>query len=119
MTGSVSDVLTVLKEYGLAGMLAWLFWWTLRRMMASHDTTVRNLKEQLESQTESARQTSDRFSEVVENHIAHVSDAVARFEVSLSHHLDNQRQVSSLLLDVLNRIDDRLARTARSEEVGL
>jgi len=42
--------------------------------------------------------------------MGHVSDAVARFEVSLTHQMDSQRQVSNLLLDVLNRIDDRLAR---------
>lgn len=110
MTGSVPDVLTVLKEYGLAGMLAWLFWWTLRRMMASHDATVRNLKEQLESQTESSREASERFSGLVENHMAHVGDALARFEVSLGHHTDEERRWGDRLLEVLNQIRDRLAR---------
>jgi len=110
VNGTPADVLTILKEYGPAGMLAWLFWWTLRRMAGSHDVTVRNLKEQLASQMEATRQTSERFSEVVENRMGHVSEAVARFEVSLTHQLESQRQVSNLLLDVLNRIDDRLAR---------
>ncbi len=110
MTGNVTDMLVVVKEYGLAGMLAWLFWWTLRRMIASHDATVRNLKDQLASQAESARETSKRFSQVVENHMVHVGDAVARFEGTLVQHLDNQRQVTGMLLDVLNRIGDRLGR---------
>ncbi len=110
MTGNVTDVLMVLKEYGLAGMLAWLFWWTLRRMIASHDATVRNLKEQLASQAEAAREAGKRFSQVVENHMAHVGDAVARFEGTLSHHMESQRQVTGMLLDVLNRISDRLGK---------
>jgi len=61
MTGTPVDVLTILKEYGLAGMLAWLFWWTLRRMTASHDVTVRNLKEQLASQTEGPGRQASAF----------------------------------------------------------
>jgi len=109
MSGTAADVLTILKEYGLAGMLAWLFWWTLRRMMASHDATVRGLKDQLASQVEASRQTSERFTEVVENHLSEVSASLARFEVSLTHHTDEQRRVGDLLLDVLNRINDRLS----------
>ena len=42
---SIPDFIAVLKEYGLAGVMAWLFWWTLRRMMTSHDATVSQLKE--------------------------------------------------------------------------
>jgi len=75
MIGESLSALGVLKEYGLAGVLAWLFWWTLRRMMASHDATVRGLKEQLEAQMEAARSASESFSQVVENHLAHVTEA--------------------------------------------
>ena len=117
MSGSVPEVLTVLKEYGLAGMLAWLFWWTLRRMMASHDAAVRSLKEQLANQTDASREASERFSELVENHMAHVGDAVARFEVSLSHHTEGERRWGDRLLEVLNRISDRLPGRGATSEV--
>lgn len=107
---SAADVLVVLKEYGLAGMLAWLFWWTLRRMIASHDATVKSLKEQLAGQTEAERETRERFAGVVEEHMAHVSDAVARFEERLAHHAEEERRWGDRMVEALNRISDRLAR---------
>jgi len=30
----------ILGQLGVAGVLAWLFWWTLRRTMDQHDKVV-------------------------------------------------------------------------------
>jgi hypothetical protein len=108
MSGSPVDVLMALREYGLAGVLAWLFWWTLRRMMTSHDLTVRQLKEQLDAQGQSARAAGESFAKVVENHMAHVGDALGRFEVSLGHHTADEKRWQDRLLDTLDRISERL-----------
>ena len=101
------DMLTVLKEYGLAGVLAWLFYWTLRRMMLSHDATVRGLREQLETQTEI-------FTQTVQNHLAHANDALVRVEGALAHGLEEARHWQGRLLQTLEKIETRLAR--RSEQ---
>jgi hypothetical protein len=98
------DLLTVLKEYGLAGVMAWLFYWTLRRMMASHDATVRGMKEQLEAQAQSSKSLSDGFGQVVQNHMGHVTEALTRFDVSLAHHAEDQRRWQDRLLNTLDQI---------------
>jgi len=101
--------LNLLKEYGLAGVMAWLFWWTLRRMMASHDATVQGLKEQLETQSEATRTVSDSFGRVVQNQMGHVTEAIARFDVCLTHHVENQRRWQDRLLGALEQIAGALA----------
>jgi hypothetical protein len=101
--------LNLLKEYGLAGVMAWLFWWTLRRMMASHDATVQGLKEQLETQSEATRTVSDSFGRVVQNQMGHVTESIARFDVCLTHHVENQRRWQDRLLGALEQIAGALA----------
>ena len=108
MTGTSLDLLALLKEYGLAGVLAWLFWWTLRRMMASHDATVRGLKEQLEAQMQAARSAGESFAQVVENHLAHVTEALGKFESTLAHSVEDQKRWQDRLLQTLDRISARL-----------
>jgi predicted DNA-binding ribbon-helix-helix protein len=102
------EFLTIMKEYGLSGVLAWLFWWTLRRMINSHDTTVAQLKGQLEAQCQAARTADESFARVVENHLTHTTGALERFEASLGHHADEQRRWGDRLLGTLDRIDARL-----------
>jgi hypothetical protein len=102
------DFLTIPKEYGLAGVLAWLFWWTLRRMIASHDTTVSQLKGQLETQCEAARSAGETFAKVVENHMTHVIGAVERFDASLGHYTEDQRRWQDRLLGTLQAIAERV-----------
>jgi len=109
MTVGAAEVLAILKEYGLAGVMAWLFWWTLRRMMASHDATVGQLKEQLDAQSQTTRAAGENFSKVVENHMAHVCDALGRFDAALSHHTSDQKRWQDRLLETLDRISERLA----------
>ncbi len=104
------EFLAIMKEYGLAGVLAWLFWWTLRRMINSHDDTVKQLKEQLEVQCEAARTADESFARVVENHLTHTTGALERFETSLGHYADEQRRWGDRLLGTLARIDARLQR---------
>ena len=104
MIGTPLDALTLAKEYGLAGVMAWLFWWTLRRMMASHDATVRGLKDQLESQAQATRTVSDSFGRVVQNHMGHVTESIARFDVCLTHHVEDQRRWQDRLLGALDQI---------------
>ena len=101
-------MLAVLKEYGLAGAMAWLFYWTLRRMMVSHDATVRGMKEQLDAQAESAKSLSDGFGQVVQNHMSHVTEALARFDVSLTNHAEDQRRWQDRLLNTLDQISAHL-----------
>lgn len=108
MTGGTIDLLAVLKEYGLAGVMAWLFWWTLRRMMASHDATVRGLKEQLESQAQATQSISSSFGQVVRNHMGHVTESLARFDVCLAHHAEDQRRWQDRLLTTLDQISAHL-----------
>jgi len=98
------EALTILKEYGLAGVLAWLFWWTLRRMMASHDATVRGLKEQLDTQSQGIRAAGESFSRVVQNHMSHVTDSLGRFDADLTHHVDDQRRWQDRLLHTLEQV---------------
>ena len=107
MSGTL-EALAALKEYGLAGVLAWLFWWTLRRMMASHDSTVSQLKGQLQTQAEAAQAAGESFTEVVENHMTHVIGALERFDTSLCHHSEEQRRWGDRLVATLERIDARL-----------
>jgi hypothetical protein len=104
MMGFPMDTLTVLKEYGLAGVMAWLFWWTLRRMMSSHDATVRGLKDQLESQSQATRAVSDSFGRVVQNQMGHVTESIARFDVCLTHHVEDQQRWQDRLLNALEQI---------------
>jgi hypothetical protein len=108
MTGTPVDALSILKEYGLAGVMAWLFWWTLRRMTASHDATVEGLKEQLQAQGEASRAVGDRFAAVVENHMGHAAEALVRFDVSLARQAEEHRRWQDRLLQTLDRIDARL-----------
>lgn len=108
MTPASPDALAILKEYGLAGVMAWLFWWTLRRMMTSHDSTVRGLKEQLEVQAQATRAAGDAFAEVVQNHMSHVVDALARFDARLSGHVEDQRRWQDRLLETLQQVAGRL-----------
>jgi hypothetical protein len=105
---TVADLLALLKEYGLAGVLAWLFWWTLRRMIASHDATVSQLKGQLETECEAARAAGEGFAKVVENHLSHVIGAIERFEATLCHHTEDQRRWQDRLLQILDHIAARL-----------
>jgi hypothetical protein len=98
------DALTILKEYGLAGVMAWLFWWTLRRTMASHDVTVRELKDQLDTQAQTTRAAGERFAHVVENHMNHVCNSLARFDAKLSHQAEDQRRWQARLLETMERI---------------
>jgi hypothetical protein len=105
---SPADFLAVLKEYGLAGVLAWLFWWTLRRTMNSHDATVSQLKGQLDAQAEGARSTSESFAKLVENHMTHVIGAVERFDVSLGHYTEDERRWQDRLLATLEAIAARV-----------
>jgi len=98
------DALTILKEYGLAGVMAWLFWWTLRRTMASHDATVQELKGQLDTQAQSTHAASERFAHVVENHMNHVSSSLARLDAKLSHQAEDQRRWQDRLLETMDRI---------------
>jgi FtsZ-binding cell division protein ZapB len=114
MTGTAIDALTILKEYGLAGVLAWLFWWTLRRMMTSHDATVSRLKEQLAEESASFQAATQRFSQVVENHVSHASNALSRFEICLTQHTDEQRRWQDRLLATLERMDSYFRREARA-----
>jgi hypothetical protein len=109
MIGESLDALGVLKEYGLAGVLAWLFWWTLRRMTASHDLTVRGLKEQLEAQMQAAQSASESFSQVVQNHLAHVTEALGKFDSRLVGSMQEQKTWQDRLLTTLDRIADRLS----------
>jgi hypothetical protein len=108
-----AEVLSILKEYGLAGVMAWLFWWTLRRMMASHDATVCQLKDQLDAQSQTTRAAGENFSKVVENHMAHVCDALGRFDAALSHHTTDQKRWQDRLLETLDRISKCLAAERR------
>ncbi len=108
MIGESLNALGVLKEYGLAGVLAWLFWWTLRRMMASHDATVRGLKEQLEVQMQAAQAAGESFSQVVQNHLAHVTEALGKFESTLCYSVEDQKRWQDRLLQTLDRISARL-----------
>ena len=103
------DFLLVLKEYGLAGVLAWLFWWTLRRMIGSHDDTVRQLKEQLEVQCQAARAAGESFAKVVENHMTHVAAALEGFGTSLGRHTEDERRWQEGMLTTLRGIADRLS----------
>jgi hypothetical protein len=102
------DFLAILKEYGLAGVLAWLFWWTLRRMSRSHDATVSQLKGQLEAQCEAAQAAGERFAKVIENHMTHAVAALERFEVLLDHQAEDQRHWQNRLLQLLDHIAARL-----------
>jgi hypothetical protein len=102
------DFLAILKEYGLAGVMAWLFWWTLRRTMSSHDATVTQLKGQIDTQAESARAASEGFTKLVENHMTHVAGALERFDASLGHYTEDQRRWQDRLLGVLEKIETRL-----------
>lgn len=108
MTASPVDALTILKEYGLAGVMAWLFWWTLRRTMASHDTTVRQLKEQLEMQAQAARETGESFAKTVENHLTHSCDSLARLDANLAGYAEDQRRWQDRLLRTLDQIAVRI-----------
>jgi hypothetical protein len=108
MIGESLNALGVLKEYGLAGVLAWLFWWTLRRMMTSHDLTVRGLKEQLEAQMQAAQSAGESFSQVVQNHLAHVTESLGKFESTLSYSVEDQKRWQDRLLTTLDRIADRM-----------
>jgi len=110
MSADPIGALELLREYGLAGFMAWLFWWTLRRMTASHDSTVRGLKEQLQSYAESLRLQGDKFAQIVQNHLAHASQALSRFETALEHSTGEQRRWQERLLRTLEAIDARLAR---------
>ena len=110
MNGSPTDALAILKEYGLAGVMAWLFWWTLRRTMASHDATVGQLKDQLDAQSQATRAAGESFAKVVQNHMTHVCDALGRFDVSLGHHAEEERRWKDRLLAVLDKIEDCLGR---------
>lgn len=107
---SALDIFTIMKEYGLAGVMAWLFWWTLRRMITSHDATVSQLKAQLQSQGETARATGERFTSLVENHLTHSTEALERFQTSLGFHTEEQRRWQERLLKVLEAIHERLNR---------
>ena len=109
MTSVSLDALTLLKEYGLAGVMAWLFWWTLRRAMATHDATVRELKGQLDTQAQTTRAVGDNFARVVENHMAHVCESLARFDAALAHHSEDQRRWQDRLLQTLEQIAARLS----------
>jgi hypothetical protein len=102
------EFLAIMKEYGLAGVLAWLFWWTLRRMISSHDETVKQLKEQLELQCEAARSAGDSFAKVVENHMTHATGALEGFGSSLRHQAEDQQRWQDRLLQLLDHIDARL-----------
>lgn len=113
MIGESLNALGVLKEYGLAGVLAWLFWWTLRRMTASHDATVRGLKEQLEAQMQAAQAAGESFSKVVQNHLAHVNESLGKFESTLAGSIREQRTWQDRLLTTLDRIADRLGGEGR------
>jgi hypothetical protein len=104
----VGEFVAVLKEYGLAGVMAWLFWWTLRRMMASHDATVSQLKGQLAAEAEAARAAGESFGKLVENHMTHVIGALERFGASLGHHLADQKTWQDRLLATLDKIEARL-----------
>jgi hypothetical protein len=108
MTGVPVDALTILKEYGLAGVMAWLFWWTLRRTMASHDATVRELKGQLDTQAQASSMAGDRFADVVENHMSHVCSSLARFDANLARQTEDQRRWQDRLLQTLDHIAARL-----------
>ena len=108
MTGGPMDALAILKEYGLAGVLAWLFWWTLRRTMASHDTTVRELKSQLDTQAQATQTSGERFARVVENHMAHVSTSLVRLDTSVAAQAEDQRRWQDRLLQTLDQIAARL-----------
>jgi len=109
MTGHPVDALAILKEYGLAGVMAWLFWWTLRRTMASHDTTVRQLKEQLQMQAQATRETGESFAKTVENHLTHSCDSLARFDANLASYAEDQRRWQDRLLHTLDQIAARLS----------
>ncbi|UCC67315.1 MAG: hypothetical protein JSV79_09280 [Armatimonadota bacterium] len=104
MTGAPVEALTILKEYGLAGVMAWLFWWTLRRTMASHDAAVHELKGQLDTQAQATQAAGERFAHVVENHMNHVCNSLARFGASLSHQAEEQRRWQDRLLETMERI---------------
>lgn len=108
MTGGPMDALAILKEYGLAGVLAWLFWWTLRRTMASHDATVRELKGQIDAQAQAASVAGERFARVVENHMAHVSTSLVRLDTSVATQAEDQRRWQDRLLQTLDQIAARL-----------
>jgi len=110
MSADPIAALDLVREYGLAGFMAWLFWWTLRRMTASHDSTVRGLKEQLQSYAESLRLQGDKFAQVVQNHLMHASEALSRFETALEHNTGEQLRWQERLLRTLEAIDARLAR---------
>lgn len=114
MTGSPFDALAILKEYGLAGVMAWLFWWTLRRMMASHDSIVRGLEEQLAAQAQATQSVGESFSRVVQNHMDHVTNAIARFEASLAHHAEAEQRWQGRLLATLDMIVERLSQEVPS-----
>ncbi len=113
MSGVPIEVLTLVKEYGLAGVLAWLFWWTLRRMMTSHDATVCALKDQLDTQAQAACATGERFARVVENHMNHVGDSLARFDANLSHQTEDQRRWQDRLLNTMDRLAAYLGKEER------
>lgn len=104
MSDSALHTLTLLREYGLAGVLAWLFWWTLRRMMSSHDQTVEKLTSELAKQAEGARASGERFTQVVESHMNHVMKALNRFDVSLSRHVEQQQRWIDRLLAAMEQL---------------
>jgi hypothetical protein len=107
---SAFHALTLLREYGLAGVLAWLFWWTLRRMMLSHDETVQKLTTELSRQAESARASGERFTQAVESHMNSVLRALNRFDGDLSKHTEQQQRWIDRLLSVLERTAGALAK---------
>jgi len=108
MIVGLEEPLSLLREYGLAGVMAWLFWWTLRRMMASHDTTVMQLKEQLDTQSQATTAAGDSFARVVENHMSHVCDSLGRFDAMLSQYCEEERRWQDRLLETLDRVAERL-----------
>jgi hypothetical protein len=108
------EALGILKEYGLAGVIAWLFWWTLRRMMASHDATVGQLKAQLQTQCETARAAGETFTTLVENHMTHVNDTLTSVNTSLTLFTEHQRDWQGRMLDTLEQIRDGMKSRRRA-----
>ena len=88
----MTEFMVALEQYGLAGAMAFLFWWTLRRMMDAHQSLTQ------------------RFIEIVDNHIEHNTEAVLRFQGDLQHHLEQDKAFQERSLKALEAICERLAR---------
>lgn len=103
----------LLGQLGVAGVLAWLFWWTLKRMMDQHDKVLCNHQAQLAKAQEINKCQATEFATVVQNHMVHVGECLVRTEQVTQAHVEEQRRSAEGLTRVLERLDQHLVENAR------